>query len=99
MRNTFENSNQLTTECFGTHYGVKHHLQTIIVTKKFINNLQYQSASRCEQFGKQNRAERINVIFHNVLQQLMKNFPFGCSNICPYLLFIKARKLWFTQSH
>lgn len=54
MTNTFENSNQLTTEPFGTHYGVKQHLQIIIITKNFVSNLRYRSASGCEQFGKQN---------------------------------------------
>lgn len=39
-------------------------------------------------------------MFHNVLQQLMKNFifKFGCSNISPICSFIKERKLWFRQS-
>lgn len=54
MTNTFENSTQLTTEPFGTHYGVKHHSQTIIIIKNVISNLRYRSASGCEQFRKQN---------------------------------------------
>lgn len=48
MPNMFENSNQPTPQPFSTHYGVKHHLQTIIITKNFINNLQYWSTSGCE---------------------------------------------------
>lgn len=41
MPNMPEHPNHLTPAPAGTHYSVKHHLQTISITKNFMNNLRY----------------------------------------------------------
>lgn len=100
MPNPCENSKQFTIDPFGPHYGLKHHLEIIIITKHFINNLRYQSALGCEQFGKQNQVECIKETRHDVSQQLKTSFlSLDVVKYLPSAFFIKEKKLWFPQSH